>query len=297
MKQILDEFQAQLGRIELEAPGFKRISGRSLFRLGKAAWKPRLGWALAAAALLAGAVPALRNAARRYASERLQGHQSFALPFTSSVSLAVKEGALYTLDPTRGLLLALAVSGSELKILAVRKLPGTAAGGLAWGADGLWSSDPREGRIYRHGPAPGYEVMTTFSNPESRPSALCWDGRFLWTSDARTDTLLQYAVDRKLTLVRQYTLPGMVPVGIHPEGDTLWVFDELTRKAYAYALGGVLTARDSIDFRDQLPANCRVTGFAMDGASVWLITANPAEIHRFDLRHLKRKANAHGTAI
>ena len=214
----------------------------------------------------------------------------------STAGLAVKDGTLYTLDPTRGLLLAFAASQSELKVLAIRKFSGAAAGGLAWGEDCFWSTDPQNGRIYQHRLDSAYTVMTTYANPESHPSAIAWDGRYLWTSDARTETILQYSVDRALTPARQYTLPGMVPVGIHLEGGALWVFDELSRKAYTYGLGGVLAARDSIDFRDRLPANCRVTGFAADGASIWIVTENPAEIHRFDLRRLKREANAHGTA-
>ncbi|MBI5244316.1 MAG: hypothetical protein HY922_11670 [Elusimicrobia bacterium] len=258
--------------------------------------KPWLRRAAAAAAFLAASALALNAAARWQARRELRSHQSFALPLARPAGLSVNGGILYTLDPARQLIFAFTASGSRLKIKAIEKFPVPADGGLAFGKDCLWSADTQSGRIFRHSLDPAYSVQTTFANPQSHPSAVYWDGRRLWTSDARTQTVFQYAVDRALTPLRQYTLSGISPAGMHLEGETLWVFDSLKRAANTYSPGGILAARETIDFNDRLPANCRVTGFAADEASAWIITENPAEIHRFDLQYLKRKANIHGTA-
>jgi len=318
--RFLEEFQARLSSVELNVPRLEnlapkrtqkpvmdlRAAVRPRAKRNAAAWRPRLKWTLLAAALAALCVAALRSAARWASSGSPRAHRSFALPLASTAGLAAKDGALYTLDPARGLLAAFTAAGSELKVISMRMFSGAAAGALAWGEDCIWSTDAQNGRILRHRLDADYTVATAYANAESRPTAVYWDGSHLWASDARTETILRYGVDGVLTPQRQYALPGMVPAGIRleegaargsgPKGAVLWVFDSLSRRAYAYGVDGMLAARDSIDFRGRLSPGCRVTGFAQDGGFIWIVTENPAELHRFDLRYLKREADSHGTA-
>lgn len=246
------------------------------------------------AAWTAGAVLAVIAGAKGvsdWQAHRLkQIHQVFPLPYTNTSALAEKAGFLYTLDPKRGLLFTFGTG--DLKVRSVQKFSNPALSGLALGEDSVWSSNAEAGEVYQHYLDPVFSVRNTFSNPESRPTAVHWDGRHLWTSDRRTETISQYSVDAVLTPVRQYTLAGIAPAGIHVSRGLLWIADTLSRKVYRYELGSLLSVRDYFDLGEWLSPNCRVTGFAVGESHLWLITENPAELHRFRLDGLEAAAKA-----
>ena len=244
------------------------------------------------------AVLAAAKAVGDFQARRLkQLHQVFPLPYTNTSAIAEKAGLLYTLDPKRGLLFTF--SEADLKVRSVQKFSNPALSGLALGEDSMWSTNSEAGEVYEHYLDPVFSVRNTFSNKESSPSAVYWDGRHLWTGDRRTETISQFSVDGVLTPVRQYTLAGIEPAGIHVSEGLLWVADGLSRKVYRYELGSLLGVRDYFDLGERLSPNCKITGFAVGEPYLWLMTENPAELHRFRLEGLEAAAKAlpaNGTA-
>lgn len=293
LEKLLDDCRRRISLIQLEPPAPRREPPRAKFPeppppsapppRAAAAPEPARGrrarwYALALAALLAGA-----GYGRWRQQARARTHFSFPLAYSDAAGLAVKDGVLVSADPKRRLLYT--YSTDAVQVLSVQKSPDPAPTGLTWGDGCLWTADPESGAIHQHEPSQ-FEVRRTFANPERSPSALYWDGRRLWASDARTETVYQYAVGASLAPAAQHTLPGIVPVGFHLSEDLLWVFDALTRKVYRYRIGGLLTVQDSYDLSPWLPAASRAKGFTADKDDLWLVTENPAEIHRFDLKSL-----------
>lgn len=305
LDKLLEQCQAKILQVSLEVPGQqglprkKRIPFRALpvyappaavvappkdaaeksrFSEKSHPKKPLLLF-LAAGVFLAAVVWQKRTPA----SSKI--HSSFPLPYASTAGLANEKGVFSSIDPQRQLLFTFEFN--QAKVKSVRKFSNPAASGLAKGAGSFWSTDAAGGYIYRHNIDKEYSISQTYANPDQSPSAIYWDGEYLWVSDLRTETIYQYSVNGSLVPTKQYTLPGIVPAGIHAANNVLWVLDAVSRKVYRYKTGALLTGLDWADLSPWLPSQGKATGFSADASAMWVITENPAALHRFDLKHLK----------
>lgn len=228
----------------------------------------------------------------RWHSKRPEIHTSHPLPYGHAAGLAMARGTLYSVDRTRQLIFAVSPEGAKVKDISA--FPNSALTGLAWGDKGFWSTDARTGRILEHAQDLDHTVLRTFSNPDRSPGAVYWDGSSLWTSDDRTETVYQYSVGGSLALAKQYTLPGLGISGLHVDGNTLWAADAVTRKIYRYSLDILPVPLDVLDLSPWLLPNSRVTGFVVDGPSLWFITDRPAQLHKVDLQRVVWVPSAKG---
>lgn len=245
---------------------------------------------LAAAALLAAA--AWGGIRFRQAELQRRAHGVFELPFPAAAHLLARDGRLYTVDSERGLVFAF--SSDELKTEAIRRLPGGASGGLAWGDGCVWSSDPDGGEIRQLGADGGFALRRSVGGLGGSPTLLAWDGRHLWAVDAKTRSLREYAAADGLTLLRELPLPGAEPAALHASGGLLWLAERNTRRVRRLRIGPAMAPYDTIDLGSWLPADAPVAGFAVDGSVLWVLTSGPSRVHRLDWRRLERSAQVPG---
>lgn len=228
----------------------------------------------------------------RWQASRPQIHTAYPLPYGHAAGLAMAKGTLYSVDRTRQLLFAVNPDGGKVKDISA--FPNSALAGLAWGGSGFWSADARTGRILLHNQDLDHTVARAFSNPDRSPGAVYWDGASLWASDERTETVYQYSVGSSLALAKQYTLPGLGISGLHIAENKLWAADAVTRKIYRYSLDILPVPQDVLDLSPWLLPNSRVTGFVVDGPSLWFITDRPAQLHKVDLNRVVWLASPKG---
>ncbi len=200
------------------------------------------------------------------------------------MGLAFKEGKLYSVDAKRMLLFAFSEDGGQ--VTDISRIANPQLGGLSAGPGGFWSSEAAAGRIHRHNSDKDHTVQRTYANANSSPAVIHWTGTSLWASDLRTETIYQYAVQDGLIPLRQYTLEGVRPVGIHVAQDLLWLFDAATLEVRRYRVGPMLVPVDATPLAAWLPNKAQPTGFAVDGARLWVITENPVQLHRFEQKGL-----------
>lgn len=221
--------------------------------------------------------------------QRKNSHWMSALPLKSVVSLARREGTLYSFDRAAGQLAALdAATGA---VISLKRFPNGSANGLAASSDRLWSADAN-GILYEHRLEDDYPVRRTFANPNRRPSALHWDGAHLWIADARTNSLYEYTVGASLVPARQFTLPpGVAPVGLHVANGVVWVLDANGRAIRRFRARALLEPIDSMDLKPWIPAPATPTGMVVGEQALWISSDGPAELHRFDPRKLSWRAD------
>jgi hypothetical protein len=220
-------------------------------------------------------------------SQARSAHASFPLPLGRMMGLVVRDGTLLTVDTDKQALVTMAADTG--RIVSREKFPNPSLRGFTWGQGSFWSSDLESGFIYQHGPAEPHSLINAF--PTSRSiSVLHHDGQTLWASDVRSEIVHRYfltgkAPDEKLSRQGEYPLPGIVVGGFYQADGVLWILDSLSRKVRRYRLGsgGKLSLLDTIDLSPWLATNSEIAGFTVDASSLWLITDNPASLHRFDL--------------
>jgi hypothetical protein len=103
----------------------------------------------------------------------------------------------------------------------------------------------------------------------------------------------RYLIERSLngtslTPLNLYDLPGAAASGIYAANGLLWVLDSQSRRLTRYSYDtGSLSAVDTVDLGPRLPADVAVSGLAVGGDFLWVLTAQPAVLHRFALRGLR----------
>lgn len=295
-EDILTDFQRRAGAITLSIPDIEILAPGEFFdeptpqalaqpRASKSLKLPHLQRKTLAVGLAAAvAMSVLFWSLARWrglAAERAQ--RFFPLPLAGAAALAEEGGQLHALDPKRGLLITLKLESGAPVISMIRKLPNPSATGLAAGSGVLWTAESR-GILRRHAPDKELSVTLTFANPESSLSALFWDGRSLWAADSRTETLFEFTPGNSLLPAGQYTLAGLAPAGLSVSGRVLWVLDGPSKKIQRFRLGGVLSTDGSADLTPWLKSGSRAAGFIVSDEWVWILSENPAGLHRLDAR-------------
>jgi hypothetical protein len=217
-------------------------------------------------------------------------HASYSLPLGRMTGLALRQGMALTIDTDKQALISIDTRTGT--IASREKFPNPSLRGFAWGQDSFWSSDSESGFIYRHGPKEPHSLINAF--PSTRPVAVLYhDGETLWASDVRSELIHFFSLsdassEASLTKKGEYSLPGIVAGGFHKAEDVLWVLDSLGRKVRRYRIGegNKLSPIDSIDLGAWLTPASEIAGFAVDAENLWLITDNPASLHRFALDEL-----------
>ena len=62
--------------------------------------------------------------------------------------------------------------------------------------------------------------------------------------------------------------------------------DAATLEVRRYRVGPMLVPVDATPLAAWLPNKAQPTGFAVDGARLWVITENPVQLHRFEQKGL-----------
>lgn len=295
-EDILTDFKRRADAIKLSIPDIEALAPGEVFDepAAQAQAQPRASKRLAfpspqrktlAAVLAAAAALGVLfwGQARWRGLDAERTHRFFPLPLAGAAALAEGGGRLHALDPKRGLLITIRLESGAPTISMIRKLPNPAAAGLAAGSGVLWTSESR-GLLRRHELDKELTIAQTFANPESLLGALHWDGRSLWAADSRTETLFEFTPGSSLVPAGQYTLAGLLPTGLRVSGRVLWVLDGLSRKIQRFSLGGILSSEGSADLSPWLKPGSRATGFIVSEEWVWLLSENPAGLHRLDSR-------------
>ncbi|MBI4347895.1 MAG: hypothetical protein HY553_13645, partial [Elusimicrobia bacterium] len=209
-----------------------------------------------------------------------RAHRVFTLDFGNAALLAVRDGLVATVDPKRGLLFTL--DAETLATRSIQKFSDAAVGGLSWGKGCLWTTAPDESWVVQREEGSGAKVKRVYELPGTRPTAIAWDGRELWIYDAGAGMLRRYGIGEKLAVLGEWPLET-VPAGLHVADDLLWVAEKATRRIVRYRVGPALEPFDTIDLGRWLPADRRVSGFAVQGGALWLLTESPSELHRLRL--------------
>ena len=137
-----------------------------------------------------------------------------------------------------------------------------------------------------------------YATPTRLPSALAGDIENLWAADAKAGVLYRYLIGHSLngvslTPLNQYNLAGATAAGLHAADGRLWVLDSQSRRLTRYNYdAGTLSAVDSADLGARLPTGAAVSGLVVGGDCLWVLTAEPAVLHRFALRELRWQPSA-----
>ncbi|MBI4425336.1 MAG: hypothetical protein HY554_16525 [Elusimicrobia bacterium] len=209
--------------------------------------------------------------------------RSFPLPMGAAIGPVVRDGTLLVLDPARQLLLTL---GRQGQVQGVARFDGPAIAGLAATEDGFWST-ASGGRIASHERGEGFPARKVYRNPHRTPRAVAWDGATLWVSDPVAQSVYQFAPKDSLLPLREVPLAGLKPAGLHRSEDLLWVLDGPTRTVYRYRVGPMPTLVDQLPLGAWLDPQARVSGMAVAGDALWLLTEPPVTLHRFDVKELR----------
>jgi hypothetical protein len=212
-------------------------------------------------------------------------HAAFPLPPGRKTGLVLNGGTLVTIDSQSQNLTALAPDDG--RIVSQQKFPNPSLSGLAWGHGSYWSSDTETGFVFRHRPEPPFGLLQGTPLPGHAVSVLFDDGEDLWVGDARSDTIYRYKIaGDELTLRTQYSLPGVAVGGLYFSEQTLWVLDSLARKIRRYRVEDQAVPLDSFDLGHWLSLDSEAAAFAVDPSFFYLLTENPAALHRFDLKRI-----------
>ncbi|MBI4655953.1 MAG: hypothetical protein HY746_04295 [Elusimicrobia bacterium] len=240
-------------------------------------------WKITGLILIVTAVAAAVIWHQRNSAEKF--HRVFPLSYSRTAGLAVKYPYVFSIDPQRQLIFTIYQENGGIK--SVKKFPNQNPTGLSFGDDHIWSSDGVN--VYQHDMNSDYSVRRKFTNPGHNPGGLCWDSGFLWIGDSKTATISKYAAGSSLDLIKQYALPGIMPSDFYVSGDILWIPEPAGGKIIRYRAGPSLNKVDSIELSSWLSAGSRIAGFAAEESLLWVVTENPAELHRFDLKHLQKQ--------
>jgi hypothetical protein len=167
--------------------------------------------------------------------------------------------------------------------------PNLSPSSIAESIYGIWSvdSESRKIRLHRHDTM---IVRQSFDAPGDMPHGLHWDGQHLWTTDVSKDAarrVYRHSFDTtRLAVLASFSVKEKNPIAVHRDRSMLWVLDGTTLRVGRYRIGSSLQYLGSADLGSLIPEGKRVTGFAADIDSVWVLTQNPSRLHRIDKRRL-----------
>jgi hypothetical protein len=248
---------------------------------------PRRNWKLAAlalAALAAGLGWSLLN----FADE--PAYRAFSLSRAEVRGLAWHEGQVVVADAAERFLLLYGDDGRRLD--SEESINSEDLSDLCWADGTFWSTKPGRSAIFQHGEPPEHGVRRIYATPGRLPAALTGDNENLWAADAKAAVLYRYLIGHSLngvslTPLNQYNLPNGIAAGLHASQGLLWVLDAESRRLTRYGYdAGTLSARDSAELGARVPAGSVIHGLAAGGDYLWVLTAQPATLHRFALKSL-----------
>jgi hypothetical protein len=218
-------------------------------------------------------------------------YRAFVLPGTAARGLAWQEGRLAAVDAESQSLLLWDIDGKRLK--SAEHFSNPAPVDLVWADGAFWSTEVGSHAILQHDPDPQHGIRRSFDTPNRWPSALAADNEDLWAADATAAVVYRYLIGRSLngtslTPLNLYDLPGATAAGLYAANGLLWVLDSQSRRLtrYSYETGSLLAA-DAVDLAERLPAGAAVSGLVVGGQYLWVLSADPAVLHRFALQGLR----------
>jgi len=263
-----------------EQPRERRTPAQGVAKTRNRAWLAVPALALAAAALWWGY--------SRF--EEAPTYRSFSLARTAVGGLAWREGRLVIADSEDRLLLLYGVDGQRIE--TKESINASDLAGLAWADGSFWSTGRGRSAIFQHDHTPEHGVRRIYAAPNRLPAALAGDNENLWTADAQAAVVYRYLIGHSLsgvslTPLNQYNLTGAPAAGLYAAEARLWVLDSHSRRLTRHSYdAGTLSAVDAVDLASRLPAGAAVKGLVAGGDFLWVLTAEPATLHRFALRGL-----------
>ena len=253
-------------------------------------WKEVIGYCIVTAGLLAGASPA-HAIPGDYAILR-----SFPAPVESPDGIfwdgknvwttECTTADFYKLDPLDG------------TVLAKYAIPGAMIDHYEWDGTYLWGNDHHDGSVIRKMDLESLEVVENIQIPWDNVMGVAFDGRHLWTTNPSTNQLFKVDPDTgEIAGVLDFDFPGYQlaeqTCGIGWDGVCLWVGDIVSRKYHQVdpATGEVVLTIVAPGGEESMP-----TGFAWDGAHMWVVDENPNNptIFLIDVEMLTSGPCAHG---
>lgn len=204
---------------------------------------------------------------------------SFHLPLVEPVGLGLRDGGLVSLDRARGLLFWL--NRDDLSVRAVEPVDVKTADALTWIGGELWTADLASGLIRRHGARSGRPVVQESPDPYRSPSSLSAEGASLWVLDAAAGSIEEHERGPALALRRRYPIGDFPATVAAVEGRDLWIVDARSRNLKRYRIqDGTLFETGAWVLEGKLPRRGPAAGLVADGPNLWLLTRQPAMIHR-----------------
>jgi hypothetical protein len=252
---------------------------------------PRRDGKPAALALLASLAAALVWGLLNFADE--PAYRAFSLSRTQVRGLAWREGKVVVADAEERFLLLYKEDGRRLD--SKESIDSSDLSDLCWADGAFWSTKPGRRAIFQHDDPPEHGVRRIYATPGRLPAPLAGDNENLWAADAAAAVLYRYLIGHSLngvslTPLNQYNLPGGTAAGLHISEGRLWVLDAGSRRLTRYAYdAGTLSAQDSVELGLRLPSGATIHGMVAGGDYLWVLTSEPAVLHRFALKSLAWK--------
>jgi hypothetical protein len=210
--------------------------------------------------------------------------------------LAWRDDKLAAVDADNQALIFFNAEGRKLG--TAERFPNQAPAGLSWADGDFWSTEKGRSAISLHDQTPEHGVRRIYATPTRSPAALAGDNENLWVADAQAAVVYRYLLGHSLngtslTPLNQYNLTGAPAAGLHVADGKLWELDSQSRRLTRYSYdAATLSPEDSVDLGSRLPAKAAISGLAVGGDYLWILTAEPAVLHRFALRELRWQSSA-----
>ena len=218
-------------------------------------------------------------------------YRSFSLARTAVRGLSWREGKLVVADADDRFLLLYDTQGRRLDSKETINAPDLED--LAWVDGAFWSTAQGRSAIFQHDQNLEHGVRRIYATPNRLPAALSGDNENLWAADAQAAVVYRYLIGHSLngvslTPLNQYNLTGAPAANLYAAEGRLWILDSPTRRLTRYSYdAGTLAAVDAADLGSRLPPGAAVKGLVVGGDFLWVLTAEPAVLHRFALRGLR----------
>ena len=215
-----------------------------------------------------------------------------AFPFSAQAprGLAWSDGRLVAADAQSQALLFFDADGKKLASSASLSNPALSA--LTWADGAFWSTQQDRSAIFQHDADAEHRIRRIYATANRHPLALASDNENLWVSDAQVAVVYRYLIGRSLngtslTPLSQYNVEGGPAAGLYAGDGLLWVLDTQSRHLRRYRYdAGTLTAVDTLDLGLRLHDAGGLAGMTVGQDCLWVLTSNPAALHRFALGEL-----------